>query len=100
MARLHSFYTSNAQQELNYVGKDLSNEAFNQVMQDYANSLVSDSDMFVDEVDDDDDDDDPFRNLIPEEEESNDKLVNENLNLLVGNLVNLNNAIGEEPEEI
>ena len=68
-------------------------------MQDYANSLISDSDIFFDKVDDDDDDD-PFRNLIPEEEESNDKLVNENLNLLVGNLVNLNNAIGEEPEEI
>ena len=46
MAQLHSFYISNAQQELNYVGKDLSNDAFDQIMKDYIKSFTLDSDMF------------------------------------------------------
>ena|SRR3989337_2361115 len=103
MARLHSFYISNAQQELNYVGKNLSDEAFNEVMQSYINSFTSDSDMFIDEVDDNNDgDDDPFESLVPEEEEENNDLLTDNdLDLLVGNLINLNHIEKEiEPEEV
>ncbi|PKB93883.1 hypothetical protein RhiirA5_440082, partial [Rhizophagus irregularis] len=97
MARLHSFYISNAQQELNYAGKNLSEDAFNQIMQDYAKSLTLDSDMF--EINDDNDDDDPFENLIPEEEEeNNDQLNEDDSNLLVGNLIKLNNVNREDIE--
>lgn len=97
MARLHSFYISNAQQELNYAGKNLSEDAFNQIMQDYTKSLTLDSDMF--EINDDNDDDDPFENLIPEEEkENNDQLNEDDSNLLVGNLIKLNNINREDIE--
>ncbi|CAB4494315.1 unnamed protein product [Rhizophagus irregularis] len=97
MARLHSFYISNAQQELNYAGKNLSEDAFNQIMQDYAKSLTLDSDMF--EINNDNDDDDPFENLIPEEEEeNNDQLNEDDSNLLVGNLIKLNNVNREDIE--
>ncbi|PKK59315.1 hypothetical protein RhiirC2_794994 [Rhizophagus irregularis] len=97
MARLHSFYISNAQQELNYAGKNLSEDAFNQIMQDYAKSLTLYSDMF--EINDDNDDDDPFENLIPEEEEeNNDQLNEDDSNLLVGNLIKLNNVNREDIE--
>ncbi|UZO23710.1 uncharacterized protein OCT59_016041 [Rhizophagus irregularis] len=97
MAQLHSFYISNAQQELNYAGKNLSEDAFNQIMQDYAKSLTLDSDMF--EINDDNDDNDPFENLIPkEEEENNDQLNEDDSNLLVGNLIKLNNVNREDIE--
>lgn len=96
MAQLHSFYISNAQQELNYTGKNLSDDAFNQIMQDYTKSLTLDSDMFEMNVDEDDD---PFENLIPEiEEEDNNQLTEDDSNLLVGDLIKLNNVNGEEIE--
>ena len=99
MARLHSFYISNAQQELNYAGKDLSDDAFNQVMQSCV-SFISDSDMFDDEIEDDDDND-PFENLVPddmEKEDVNNQLIEDGSNLLLGNLIDLNKANGEEIE--
>ena len=99
MARLHSFYISNAQQELNYAGKDLSDDAFNQVMQSCV-SFISDSDMFDDEIEDDDDND-PFENLVPddmENEDVNNQLTEDDSNLLLGNLIDLNKANGEEIE--
>ena len=99
MARLHSFYISNAQQELNYAGKDLSDDAFNQVMQSCV-SFISDSDMFDDEIEDDNNDD-PFENLIPddmEKDDINDQLTEDDSNLLLGNLIDLNKANGEEIE--
>jgi len=99
MARLHSFYISNAQQELNYAGKDLSDDAFNQVMQSCV-SFISDSDMFDDEIEEDDDND-PFENLVPddmEKDDVNDQLTEDDSNLLLGNLIDLNKANGEEIE--
>ena len=99
MARLHSFYISNAQQELNYTGKDLSDDAFNQVMQSCV-SFISDSDMFDDEIEEDDDND-PFENLVPddmEKEDVNNQLIEDGSNLLLGNLIDLNKANGEEIE--
>jgi len=99
MARLHSFYISNAQQELNYAGKDLSDDAFNQVMQSCV-SFISDSDMFDDEIEDDDDND-PFENLVPDDmkkEDVNNQLIEDSSNLLLGNLIDLNKANGEEIE--
>jgi hypothetical protein len=96
MAQLHSFYISNAKQELNYAGKNLSDDAFNQIMQDYVKSITFDSDMFEIDVGEEDDND-PFENLIPEEEEeNNNQLIGDNSNLLVGNLVKLNVVNGEE----
>jgi hypothetical protein len=96
MAQLHSFYISNAKQELNYTGKNLSDDAFNQIMQDYVKSITFDSDMFEIDVGEEDDND-PFENLIPEEEEeNNNQLIGDNSNLLVGNLVKLNVVNGEE----
>ncbi len=86
MARLHSFYISNARQELNYVSKDLSEEDFNKVMRDYTNSLIFDEDMFDEDIDDNIDED-QFENLIPdEEEETNGNLSNDekDSDLLVG----------------
>ena len=100
MARLHSFYISNAQQELNYAGKDLSDDAFNQVMQSCV-SFISDSDMFDDEIEEEDDDNDPFENLVPddmEKEDVNNQLIEDGSNLLLGNLIDLNKANGEEIE--
>src|SRR5437764_9572010 len=104
MARLHSFYISNAQQELNYAGKDLSDDAFNQVMQSCV-SFISDSDMFDNKIEEEDDDDDPFENLVPddmENEDVNNQLTEDDSNLLLGNLIDLNKANGEEiePEEV
>ena len=99
MARLHSFYISNAQQELNYAGKDLSDDAFNQVMQSCV-SFISDSDMFDDEIEEDDDND-PFENLVPadmKKEDVNNQLIEDGSNLLLGNLIDLNKANGEEIE--
>ncbi|PKK67207.1 hypothetical protein RhiirC2_867912 [Rhizophagus irregularis] len=64
MARLHSFYILNAQQELNYVGKNLSDDAFSEIMQGYTNSLTSDSDMFINEIENDND---YFENLVSED---------------------------------
>jgi hypothetical protein len=99
MARLHSFYISNAQQELNYVGKNLSDDAFSEIMQSYTNSLTSDSDMFINEIENDDD---PFENLVPEDEEgNNDQLTENDPDLIVGNLIKLNHTEEEmEPEKI
>lgn len=97
MARLHSFYMSNARQELNYVGQNLSDENFDQIMQDYTNSLIFDTDMFTEELEEDADD--PFENLTPLEDTDNNEILTENdSNLLVGELINLNNIIGEETE--
>jgi len=100
MARLHSFYISNARQELNYVSKDLSEEDFNKVMRDYTNSLIFDEDMFDEDIDDNIDED-QFENLIPdEEEETNGNLSNDekDSDLLVGDWIDLNYKIGEEIE--
>lgn len=97
MARLHSFYTSNARQELNYVGQNLSDEDFDQIMNDYTNSLIFDVDMFTEEVEDDADD--PFEDLIPMEDfDDNNVLTDDDSNLLVSDLINLNSIIGEEVE--
>lgn len=101
MARLHSFYTSNARQELNYVGQNLSDEDFDQVMKDYTNSLIFDMDMFTEEVEEDTDD--PFENLTPIEDFDDDDISAENeSDLLVSDLINLNSVIGEEiePQEV
>src|SRR6266540_2206741 len=87
MARLHSFYTSNARQELNYVGQNLSDEDFDQTMKDYTNFLISNTDMFTEEVEDIDD-------LVISVENDSD--------LLVSDLINLNSVVGEEiePEDV
>src|SRR5436189_1929550 len=103
MARLHSFYISNARQELNYAGKDLSKENFNKVMQDYTNSLIFDENMFDENVDEFDDniEEDQFENLIPDkEEEKNGNPSNDEKDsiLLVGDWIDLNYKIGEENE--
>jgi hypothetical protein len=88
---------SNARQELNYVGQNLSDENFDQIMQDYTNSLIFDTDMFTEELEEDADD--PFENLTPLEDTDNNEILTENdSNLLVGELINLNNIIGEETE--
>ena len=65
MTRLHSFYTSNACQKLNYIGQNLSDEDFDQTMKDYTNFFISDTDMFTEEVEDIND---PFENLLPIED--------------------------------
>jgi hypothetical protein len=97
MARLHSFYTSNARQELNYVGQNLSDEDFDQTMKDYTNSLIFDMDMFTEEIEEDADD--PFENLTPIEDFDDDDISAENdSDLLVSDLINLNSIIGEEIE--
>jgi hypothetical protein len=101
MARLHSFYTSNARQELNYVGQNLSDEDFDQTMKDYTDSLIFDMDMFTEEVEEDTDD--PFENLTPIEDFDDDDISAENdSDLLVSDLINLNSVIGEEiePQEV
>ena len=96
MARLHSFYTSNARQELNYVGQNLSDEDFDQTMKDYTNFLISDMDMFTEEVEDIDD---LFENLLPIEDFDDDVISVENdSDLLVSDLINLNSVVGEEIE--
>ncbi|CAB4378081.1 unnamed protein product [Rhizophagus irregularis] len=50
--------------ELNYVGKNLSDDAFSEIMQGYTNSLTSDSDMFINEIENDND---YFENLVSED---------------------------------
>ena len=74
-------------------------------MKNFTNSLISDSDMFNDEIDDDvnDDNDDSFENLIPEEDEEredNDQLSKNESNLLVEDLININNIDEDEEVEI
>lgn len=98
MAKLHSFYISNAQQELNYAGKDLSDDAFNQVIQSCVSSFISDTDMFGEEILEEEDDD-PFKNLIPDdmdEENVNQLLTEDGSNLLLGKLIDLDKANEEE----
>ena len=46
VAKLHSYYVTNAQNELNYIGQDITDENFEQFMQDYAASIDSEEDMF------------------------------------------------------
>ena len=63
-------------------------------------SFISDSDMFDDEIEEDDDND-PFENLVPddmEKEDVNNQLIEDGSNLLLGNLIDLNKANGEEIE--
>ena len=57
MAKLHSYYVTNAQNELNYIGQDITDENFEQFMQEYAASIDSEEDMFDldDEYDEDED---------------------------------------------
>ena len=103
MARLHSYYISNAHKELNYAGKNLSEEDFNQIMKDYTNSFIFDENMFDENVDEFDDniEEDQFENLIPdEEEEKNGNPSNDEKDsiLLVGDWIDLNYKIGEENE--
>ena len=62
MAKLHSYYITNAQNELNYIGRDITDEGFEQFMQDYAASIDSEEDMFSlndeDDLEDDDNEED------------------------------------------
>ena len=62
MAKLHSYYVTNAQNELNYIGRDITDEGFEQFMQDYAASIDSEEDMFSlndeDDLEDDDNEED------------------------------------------
>ena len=102
MAWLHSFYISNAQHELNFADKNLFDDGLNQVIQSCVNSLISDSDMFDEEIEEEDD---TFDNLVPDDniEEDTDQLTGDDSNLLLKNLINLNKVNGEEelePEEV
>ena len=62
MAKLHSYYITNAQNELNYIGRDITDEGFEQFMQDYAASIDSEEDMFSlndeDDLENDDNEED------------------------------------------
>ncbi|KAF0545103.1 zinc finger bed domain-containing protein 1-like [Gigaspora margarita] len=42
MAKLHAYYVTNARHELNYVGQNLLESDFLQMMQNYTHSLTSD----------------------------------------------------------
>ncbi len=69
-------------------------------MKDYTNFLISDMDMFTEEVEDIDD---PFENLLPIEDFDDDVISVENdSDLLVSDLINLNSVVGEEiePEDV
>ena len=107
MARLHLFYILNAQQKLNYIGKDLPDDTFDQIMKEYVKSITLDSDMFEINEEEEDDDDDPFENLVPEDEDEDDEEEEEeegaesdsnvqstgnNSSLLIGYLIKLNNS--------
>jgi hypothetical protein len=60
MAKLHSYYVTNARNELNYIGQDITDDEFEQFMQDYAASIDSEEDMFSlndeDDLENEDDD--------------------------------------------
>ncbi|RIB02355.1 hypothetical protein C2G38_2150035 [Gigaspora rosea] len=46
IAKLHTYYMTNAQNELNYFINDISEAEFEQIMENYSNSIEYDDDMF------------------------------------------------------
>ncbi|CAG8529969.1 846_t:CDS:2, partial [Scutellospora calospora] len=50
MAKLHTYYVTNAHHELNYVGQNISENDFLKLMQDYSYSLSSDTALFEEDI--------------------------------------------------
>ncbi|RIB01632.1 hypothetical protein C2G38_2230215 [Gigaspora rosea] len=50
MAKLHAYYVTNARHELNYIGQDLSESDFLNMMHNYTNSLTSGAAMFEEDI--------------------------------------------------
>ena len=57
MAKLHSFYTMNANSELNYITQEMSEEQFINALHDYGDGLFSGEGIFDFEDDDNNSDD-------------------------------------------
>ncbi|CAG8831314.1 35336_t:CDS:1, partial [Racocetra persica] len=49
IAKLHTYYMTNAQNELNYIANSVSELEFEQIMENYSNSIEYDDDMFINE---------------------------------------------------
>jgi hypothetical protein len=50
MAKLHAFYVTNAREEMNFIGHDISDDEFQEFMNDYTNSIDFDEEMFIDDI--------------------------------------------------
>ncbi|CAG8846315.1 40695_t:CDS:2, partial [Gigaspora margarita] len=50
IAKLHTYYITNAQNELNYINQTIPETEFEQIMESYANTVEFDDDMFNDSI--------------------------------------------------
>ncbi|KAF0454565.1 zinc finger bed domain-containing protein 1-like [Gigaspora margarita] len=99
MAKLHAYYVTNACYELNYVGQNLSESDFLQMMQNYTHLLTLGAAMFEEDIqlynsedDFDDLEDDLEDNPITNEVDSN--------ILEIENSVNLNLALNNTDQPL
>ncbi|KAF0332888.1 zinc finger bed domain-containing protein 1-like [Gigaspora margarita] len=76
MAKLHAYYVTNAHHELNYVGQNLSESDFLQMIQNYSHSLTSGAAMFEEDIQLYDSEDD-FDDLNLEDDLEDNSITNE-----------------------
>ncbi|CAG8767799.1 2721_t:CDS:1, partial [Acaulospora morrowiae] len=50
MAKLYSYYVTNAHEELNYVKHEINEDEFEQTMKNYTSTIISDDDMFDESI--------------------------------------------------
>ncbi|CAG8800689.1 37633_t:CDS:1, partial [Gigaspora margarita] len=91
-AKLHAYYVTNACYELNYIGQNLSESDFLQIMQNYTHSLTSGAAMFEEDIQlyNSEDDFDDFEDDLEDNPITNE--VDSNI-LEIENSVNLNLAL-------
>ncbi|CAG8629648.1 12159_t:CDS:1 [Cetraspora pellucida] len=92
MAKLHVYYITNAQHKLNYIGQNLSESDFLNMMHNYTNSLTSDTAMFEEDIQlyDSEDDFDIEDNL---EDNLEDNSITNNLSEVDSSMLEIENSI-------
>ncbi|CAG8454603.1 1807_t:CDS:2 [Dentiscutata heterogama] len=98
MAKLHAYYVTNARHELNYVGQDLSESDFLNMMHNYTNSLTSGAAMFEEDIqlydsEDDFDIEDNLEDNLEDNSITNDLSEVDSSMLEIENSINLNLAL-------
>ncbi|CAG8825645.1 25598_t:CDS:2, partial [Racocetra persica] len=92
IAKLHTYYLTNAQNELNYVANNLSELEFEQIMENYSNLVEYDDDMFTSEEFDED--------YISDEDNLDEIRQFDCENLEIGEIIDFNTFSEEKVNEV
>ncbi|CAG8690464.1 2391_t:CDS:1, partial [Cetraspora pellucida] len=86
ITKLHTYYITNAQNELNYITHKISESEFEQVIENYASIVEFDDDMFNENIEDED----LNANYISDTKNLNNLLQFDNENLSINEMLDLN----------